>query len=185
MGTYATFLLEKKTDDGCWDSVYSDDPEFITAHKIAESQDYFKYAFLSGVRNYYVLKEDMVPQMELKLRDEATQNSYREDFGLNLPSYSWGDSDAEEMYCSYEISFCSARALSSDYVYLDSVYLIDDLIKFDYTKEIEYQVNDESFYIDDVRYLEEKTYEERLGYFVRALKTLQSFGVDRILISYD
>ncbi len=69
---------------------------------------------------------------------------------------------------------------------MSDVYLIDDLLEFDYNREIEYDINPESVYLHQ-RFLEkdETTYLHRLGYFVTALKVLKSFGVERILISYD
>lgn len=186
MGTYAKFYLEAKKD-GQWEDVYINDPDFVTAHKIVESQDYFKYAFLSGIRNYYVIKHPVIKKSEIFKRDEKTKNQIREEYGLNEIRYYPGYEDhIYEYYAENDISISSAKQLQNGYNYLSDVYLIDDLLAFDYTKEIEYDINPESVYLNQ-RFLEkdETTYLHRLGYFVDALKVLKSFGVERILISYD
>ena len=186
MGSYAKFYLESK-QNGQWEEVYVNDPDFATAHRMAESQDYFKFAFLSGVRNYYVIKHPVVKKSEISKRDNETKDMIREEYGLNEIRYYPGYEDhIWEYYAENDISITSAKQLQNGYNYLSDVYLIDDLLEFDYNREIEYDINPESVYLDQ-RFLEkdETTYLHRLGYFVEALKILKDFGVERILISYD
>lgn len=186
MRTYAKFYLETKKE-GQWEDVYINDPDFESAHKMIESQDYFKYAFLSGVRNYYEIKHPVVKKSKIFKRDEKQKNQIREEYGLNEIGYYPGyDDHIYEYYAEHDISISLAKQLQNGDNYLTDVYLIDDLLAFDYTKEIEYDINPESKYLNQ-RFLEkdETTYLHHLDYFVEALKVLKSFGVERILISYD
>ena len=190
MGTYSRIYLEHKVN-GEWEESYHDSIEFKKAHISIESQDYFKFAFLSDIRNYWMLKE-VTNGLELSERDEVRREEIREEWGLNEPKFYPCESDwLYEYYAKYEISLSVVRYLDSPYSYLSDIHMIDDLLNFDYNREIEYDEDrekhlDEKF-LDKMRYVEadETRYIDHLEYFVDALKVLKAHGVERILITYD
>lgn len=186
MGTYAKFYVEAKKD-GEWEHFYVNDLDFVSALKTAESQDYFKYAFLSGVRNSQYLLKQVTKKSEIFKRDEETKEKIREEWGLNEPKFMPGyDDHIYAYYAENEISITCAKQLQNEYTHLSDVYLIDDLLEFDYSRKIEYNnINPDSVYLFRKVLPNDDTYLNHLDYFVDALKVLKSFGVERILITYD
>lgn len=189
MGTDAYIYTERRGPDGEWEEV-SGGQEYEDAKEAIEWRCYFVYALLAGIRNYYFLKENMIPKYEPVKRTPEVRERLREKLGLNEPRFSNScEDDAMEVYAEFEISKETAREVDGyHYSFPWHVFNIDDLINFDYDQDIQFHIDESSIYYSNRREVDEnhRRYSDNISdSFFEALKVMKNHGVERILFSFD
>lgn len=187
MGTDVEIFLEKKDEYGKWDGV-DITPELQEAIDCLESRNYFVYAFLAGVRNYYLLKND-IGYYDLRRTDEECNKIIHQWELDNAPDdgvygYGYGHPDHYDVYSRFDVSLTTAHEC-----YDAPTHAVDvkNLVEFNYDQVIVLDEDPDAFYESCRRFLDENTtYRNEFGdYFFKAIKTLEKHGVYRILMSFD
>lgn len=183
MSTYGYVLAEYLDENGEWqDSCLSNEDLGCIEH-----QSYFKYAFWSGVRNYYNLAA-VLPPTPFELRSDERQNELLEDCGQGWP----GSHHDNPLYrhAKYNMSLSTAQDIERHEYYPDGYHLIDDMINFDYDQTV--VISDqphpfERFGEEYKREVEHRSYKENLhpNYLTDLKRLRDEFGVGRLIFIYD
>lgn len=188
MGTDVEIFLEKKDEYDNWDGV-DITPELQEAIDCLESRNYFVYAFLAGVRNYYLLKND-IGYYDLRRTDEEANKIIRQWEINNAPDdrcgygYGYGHPDYYDVYSRFDVSLSTARECWDAPTHAVDV---KNLVEFNYDQVIVLKDDPDPFYESCQRTLTENTtYRDEFSeHFFNAIKTLEKNGVDRIVMSFD